>query len=51
MHTFVSLVGVPIHDSLVGSKRAPVAPDSGPSAASRAMMPSTLPSFGATLKM
>ena len=44
-------VGVPIQDNCNGSKRAPAAPESGPRAASRAMMPSTVPSFGATLKM
>ena len=47
MQTLVSVVGVPTQVILSGSKRAPAAPVSGPNAASRAMMPSTVPSFGA----
>ena len=43
----VSVVGVPIQEILSGSKRAPGAPVSGPSGASRAIMASTVPSFGA----
>jgi hypothetical protein len=48
MQTFVSVVGVPIQVSFVESNRAPGAPERGPSAASRATMPNTEPSFGAT---
>ena len=47
--TLVSVVGVPSQVSLSGSKRAPAMPLIGPSGASRATMPITLPSFGATL--
>src|ERR1700693_3276065 len=48
MQIFVSLVGVPSQDILVGSKRAPAAPVIGPSGASRPIRPRTVPSFGAT---
>ena len=49
MQTLCSVAGLPSQENLVASKRAPGAPVSGPSAASRAMMPITVPSFGAAL--
>src|ERR1700722_547227 len=48
MQMLVSLVGVPSHDILVGSKCAPGTPVIGASGTSRPMRPSTVPSFGAT---
>ena len=47
MQALCSRVGLPSHDILVASKRAPGALLSGPSAASRAMIANTVPSFGA----
>ena len=47
MQTLCSRVGLPSQDILVASKRAPGRMLSGPSAASRAMIANTVPSFGA----
>ena len=47
MQALCSRVGLPSHDILVASKRAPGALLNGPSAASRAMIANTVPSFGA----
>jgi hypothetical protein len=49
MHTFVSMAGVPSHDSFVASNCAPGVPMRGPRGASREINAIEVPSLGATL--
>ena len=51
MHTLVSVVGLPSHDSARASNTAPPVPVSGPSTASREISAITLPSRGAIFAM